>query len=84
MTHFSFLFSSNKCANCPKYTSIGKIYVKFGSEQSIFCQSSALRVGFANATFYLSSFNLLVLFAFTSLLFTSTTFYSTSSSFRHQ
>ena len=41
-------------------------------------------LGFVNATFYLSSFKLLVLFTFTWLLFTSPTFYSTSSSFRHQ
>ena len=34
--------------------------------------------------FTLSSFKLLVLFTFTWLLFTSSTFYSTSSSFRHQ
>ena len=40
-------------------------------------------LGFANATFYLSSFKLLVLFTFTWLLFTSPTFYSTSSSYRH-
>ena len=40
-------------------------------------------LGFANATFHLSSFKLLVLFTSTWLLFTLPTFYSTSSSFRH-
>ena len=49
-----------------------------------FAKAQLYGLGFANATFYLSSFKLLVLFTSTWLLFTFPTFYSTSSSFRHQ
>ena len=47
-----------------------------------FVKAQLYGLGFANATFYLSSFKLLELFTFTRLLFTSPTFYSTSSGFR--
>ena len=53
MTHFTFLFSSNKGANYPKFTLASAkytVYVKFGSEQIIVCQNSVLWLGFANAT----------------------------------
>ena len=49
-----------------------------------FVKAQLYGLRFANATFYLSSFKLLVLFTFTWLLSTSLTFYFTASSFRHQ
>ena len=41
-----------------------------------FAKAQLFGLGFANATFYSSNFKLLVLFASTWLLFTSSTFYS--------
>ena len=85
MTHFTFLFSSNKCANYPKYTSASAKYMSSLEVSKLsFVKGQLYGLGFANAIFCLSSFKLLVLFTFTWLLFASPTFYSTSSSFRHQ
>ena len=85
MTHFTFLFSSNKCANYPNYTKASAKYMSSLEVSKLsFFKAQLYGVGYANATFYLSSFKLLVLFAFTWLLFTSPNFYSASSSFRRQ
>ena len=87
MTHFTFLFSSNKCVNYLKYTLASAKYMSSLEVSKLsFVKAQLYNLGFANATFYSSSFKLLVLFASTWLLFTSPTLYSTSStgSFRHQ
>ena len=85
MTHFTFVFSSNTCANYPQFTHASATYMSSLEVNKLsFVKAQLYGLGFANATFYLSSFKLQVLFTFTSLLFTSPTFYSTSSSFRHQ
>ena len=85
MTHFTFIFSSNKCANYPKYTSASAKYMSSLEVSKLpFVKAQLYGLGFANTTFYLSNFKLLVLFTSSWLLFTSPTFYSTSSSFRHQ
>ena len=82
MTHFVFLLSSNKCA---KYTYASAKYTSSLEVSKLsFAKAQLYGLGFANATFSFSSFKSLVLFTFTWLLFTSPTFYSTSSSFRHQ
>ena len=66
MTHFTFLFSSNKCANYPKYISASAKYMSSLKESKLsFVKAQLYGLGFANATFYLSSFKLLVLFTST-------------------
>ena len=80
MTHFTSLFSSNKCANYPKHVYASAKYMSSLEVSKLsFVKAQLYVLGFANATFYLSSWNLLVIFTFTWLLFTSSTFYSTSS-----
>ena len=61
-----------------------KLMTSLEASKLSFVKTQLYDLGFTNATHYLSSFKLLVLFTFTWLLFTSPTFYSTSSSFRHQ
>ena len=71
MTHFTFLFSSNKCANYPKYTSASaKCMSSLEGSKLSFAKAQLYGLGFANATFYLSNFKLVVLFTYTWLLFT--------------
>ena len=77
MTHFTFLFSSHKCANYPKYTEASVKYMSSLEVSKLsFAKAQLYDRGFANATFYLSNFKLLVLFTSTWLVFTSLTFYS--------
>ena len=84
MTRLTFLFSSNTCANYPKYTASAKYMSSLEVSKLSFVKAQLYGLGFANATSYLSSLKLLVLFTFTWLLFTYPTSNSTSSGFRHQ
>ena len=78
MTHFTFLFSSNKCANYPKYTeALAKYMPSLKVSKLSFVKAQLYGLGLANVTVYSSNFKLLVLFTSTWLLFTSPTFYST-------
>ena len=63
MAHFTVLFSSNKCANYPKYTLASAKYMSSLEVSKLsFVKAQPHGLGFADATFYLSSFKLLVLF----------------------
>ena len=84
MTRLTFLFSSNRCANYPQYTASAKYMSSLEVSKLSFVKAQLYGLGFANATSYLSSLKLLVLFTSTWLLFTYPTSYSTSSGFRHQ
>ena len=55
MTHFTFLFSSNKCANYPEYTQASaKNMSSLKVSKLSFSKAPLYGLGFANATFYLS------------------------------
>ena len=56
MTHFTSLFSSNKCANYPKHVYASAKYMSSLEVSKLsFVKAQLYVLGFANATFYLSS-----------------------------
>ena len=62
MTQVTFLFSSNKCANYPKYTSTSAKYIASLEVSKLpFVKAQLYGLGFANATFYSSNFKVFLL-----------------------
>ena len=79
--HFADFYDTLHFFNVLIILTILKASAKYMSSLEVsklsFVKAQLYYLGFANATFYLSSFKLLVLFTLTWLLFTSPTFYST-------